>query len=170
MRNGAPVREALLWVSGAAVAFLLTAGAFLVLANLGTGPAEKSLEPGVQRPEQGPGLEISVDENRLATLEALPNQSLDLRVQNAGDRAVSNVNVTVEVYSENTALSEARRYRRTVDELAADDPAGVSFILDLSAPAEGKIPLTPEPPRRIAEIRATTPSGVSAVKTLILPV
>lgn len=163
------MREALFWISGAAVAFLLTAGAFLMLANLGTGPAEQSLEPGPQRTEQGPDLEISLDEGRLAALEPLPNQSLDLRVENTGDEAVSNVNLTVEVYSENTALSDARYYRRTIEELGAGQPVTVNFVLDLAPVAESTVPDTPEPPRRVAEIRATTPEGVSAVKTLILP-
>lgn len=163
------MREALFWISGAAVAFLLTAGAFLMLANLGTGPAEKSLEPGPQRAQQGPDLEMSLDEGRLAALEALPNQSLDLRVENTGDEAVSNVNLTIEVYSENTALSDARYYRRTIEELGAGQPVTLNFVLDLAPPVETTVPDTPEPPRRIAEIRATTPEGVSAVKTLILP-
>ncbi|HSL01558.1 MAG TPA: hypothetical protein VK869_14580 [Rubrobacteraceae bacterium] len=163
------MREALFWISGAAVAFLLTAGAFLMLANSGTGPAEKSLEPGPQRTEQGPNLEMSLDEDRLATLEALPNQSLDVGVENTGDEAVSDVNLTVEVYSENTALSDARYYRRTVEELGAGRSVTVNFALDLAPLVETTTPDTPELPRRIVEIRARTPEGVSAAKTLILP-
>ncbi len=163
------MREALFWISGAALAFLLTAGAFLMLANLATNPAEQSLDPGPRPTESGPTLELRLDEGQLAALEALPGQSLDLRVENTGDEAVSDVNLTLEVSSENTALSDARYYRETIEELDAGEPVTVTFNLDLTPPADGTVPETPEPPRRIAEIRATTPDGVSAVKTVILP-
>jgi hypothetical protein len=163
------VREALFWISGAALAFLLTAGAFLMLANLGTGPAEKTLKPGPQRAEERPDLEMSLDEGQLAALEALPDQSLDLRVENTGDRTMSDVNLTVEVYSENTALADTRYYRETIEELDAGEPVTVSFVLDLTPSTEATVSDVPEPPRRIAEIRAATPEGVSAVKTVIVP-
>ena len=163
------MREAALWISGAALAFLITAGAFLLLANLGSGPSEQSLPPDPQPARSGPALELDLDEGELASLKALPEQRLDLGVENPGDEDLSAVKLTLEVSSENTALSEARYYRRTVDELRAGGNANVSFNLDLSAPDETNPAAVPEEPRRILEVRATTPTGVSAIKTAILP-
>ena len=158
-----------MWVSGAALAFLLTAGAFLLLANLGTAPSGKSLGPGPRSGgSEGPGLELGLDEDQLAALEALPNQNLDLVVENGGQRSLSDVNLTLEVSSENTALTDASYYRRTFEELSAGEAVKVDFVLDLSPPAQ-TVPGQPEPPRTLLEIRATTPDGVSAVRTVILP-
>jgi hypothetical protein len=164
------VREALFWVSGAAVAFFITAGAFLLLANLGTGPSEKNLPADPGTDESGPDLELNLEEAELATLAPLPNQRLDLTVDNVGSEDMSNVNLTLEVSSEDTALSDARYYRETVEKLAAGKSTTVPFYLDLSTPEAGlTVPDVPEPPRTIVEVRATTPEGVSAVKTAILP-
>jgi hypothetical protein len=163
------VREAALWISGAALAFFVTAGAFLLLANLGTGPSVESLPPDPQPTESGSALELNLDEDQLASLRALPDQRFEVGVENAGDEDLSDVSLTLEVSSENTALSDARYYRETVDTLAAGRSVTVRFYLDLSE-GETTIPAAvPEPPRKILEIRATTPTGVSAVKTAILP-
>ena len=163
------MREAALWVSGAALAFFLTAGAFLLLANLGSGPSEQSLPPDPRPVRSGPALELNLDEGELASLRALPEQRLDLGVENPGDEDLSDVNLTLEVSSENTALSDARYYRRTVDELEAGGNVTLSFYLDLSSPEETNPVAVPEEPRTILEVRATTPTGVSAIKTAILP-
>ena len=169
------MREAVLWVSGAALAFLATAGAFLLLANLGTGPSEKSLPPDPQPAQSGPALELNLDEGQLASLRSLPDQRLDLGVENTGDEDLSDVNLTLEVSSENTALSDARYYRKTIDELPAGRRVDVPFYLDLSAAAStvlssASASVVPEPPRKIIEVRATTPGGVSTIKTAIVPV
>ena len=161
------MREAALWVSGAALAFFITAGAFLLLANLGTGPSEKSLPPDPRPAESGPALELNLDEDQLASLDALPDQRFEVGVENPGDEGLSDVNLTLEVSSENTALSDARYYRETVDTLTAGSSVTVSFYPDLSAATTPAA--VPEPPRQILEVRATTPTGVSAVKTAILP-
>ncbi len=163
------MREAALWISGAALAFFVTAGAFLLLANLGTGPSEESLPPDPQPAESGPALELNLDEDQLASLRALPDQRFEVGVENPGDEALSDVNLTLEVSSENTALSDARYYRDTVDTLATGKSTVVPFHLDLSATEVSNPANTPEPPRTIVEVRATTPTGVSAVKTAILP-
>jgi hypothetical protein len=165
------VREALLWVSGAALAFFITAGAFLLLANLGTGPSEKSLAPDPRPAPPGPALELNLDEGELASLRALPDQRFVVGVKNSGGEDLRDVHLTLEVSSENTALSNARYYRETVENLAAGRAEAVPFSLDLSAP-EGTtlaVNAAPEPPRTILEVRATTPTGVSTVKTAILP-
>ena len=166
------MREAALWISGAAFAFFVTAGAFLLLANLGTGPSEKSLPPDPRPAESGPALELRLDEDQLASLRALPGQELELGVSNPGDEGLSNVNLTLEVSSENTVLPDTRYYRRTLDGLAAGSSDTVSFYLDLSAQevtAGSSSSAVPEQPRKILEVRATTPEGVSAIKTAIVP-
>ncbi|MCA1848969.1 MAG: hypothetical protein LC704_08305, partial [Actinobacteria bacterium] len=97
------MREAALWISSAALAFFVTAGAFLLLANLGTGPSEESLPPDPQPAESGPALELNLDEDQLASLRELPDQRFEVGVENPGDEALSDVNLTLEVSSENTA-------------------------------------------------------------------
>jgi hypothetical protein len=147
----------------------ITAGAFLLLANLGTGPSEESLPPDPQRAESGPALELNLNEDQLASLRALPDQRFEVGVENPGDKDLSHVNLTLELSSENTALSDARYYRRTVEELEAGRSVTVSFNLDLSAQEKTNPAAIPEAPRKILEVRATTPTGVSAIKTAIVP-
>jgi len=169
------VREAALWLFGAALAFFVTAGAFLVLANLATGPSERNLTPDPPPAESGPALELTLNRERLESLRALPGQELEVGVRNTGDEDLSGVNLTVEVSSENTALSDARYYRENVKELPAGSSAPVSFNLDLStyvsaAPSTLPTSTALEPPRRIIEVRATSPEGVSAIRTAIVPI
>lgn len=158
------------WISGAAVAFVATAGAFLLLAGLGAGPSETRLESGA-RAASGPALRLEVDEDRLGVLEQAPDQDLTVAVANGGEEALSGVSVVLQVASENTAVTEARYYRATVEELAPGAQAAVTFSPDLSplGEAETRNFSGPEPPGKILEIRAATPSGVSAVRTAILP-
>ncbi|HEX2181147.1 MAG TPA: hypothetical protein VHH10_02605 [Rubrobacteraceae bacterium] len=169
------MREAALWVSGAFLAFLATAGAFLLLANLGTGPSETNLTPDPPPEESGPALELTLNRDRLASLRALPGQELAVGVRNAGGEDLSDIHLTLEVSSENTALSEARYYRKTIEELPAGRRVDVPFYLDLSAAvstasSSATASAVPEPPRKIIEVRATTPGGVSTIKTAIVPV
>ena len=165
------MRGAVLWISGAGLASFLTAGAFLLLANLGTGPSEKSLAPDPRPARSGPALELNLDEGELASLRELPNQRFEVGVKNLGDQDLEDVHLTLEVSSENTALSNARYYRENVGSLAAGRTEAVTFDLDLSAPEGTGLAAhaSPEPPRTILEVRATTPTGVSAVKTAVLP-
>ena len=166
------MREVVLWISGAALAFFVTAGAFLFLANLANAPFDKSLTPDPSSRGSGPALELSLDEDRLASLRPLPGQSLELAIKNEGNKQLSDVNVTLGVSSENTALPDSRFYRQTVEKLPPGGTATVDFEFDLSAPEQpvARPPAAvPEPSRKILEIRATTPSGVSAVRTAILP-
>jgi hypothetical protein len=167
------VREAALWISGAVLAFLATAGAFLLLANLGTGPSERNLRPDPRHDESGHNLQLILNQDRLMSLRALPGQELEVGVRNAGDEDLSHVNLTVEVSSENTAFSNALYYRENVNELPAGSSVPVRFYLDLSvtgSTASRSASAIPEPPRKIIEVRATTPEGVSAIKTAIVPV
>ena len=167
------MRDIALWLSGAALAFLITAGAFLLLANLATAPSETSLTP-----EKTPGgsghtiVDLKLDREQLASIEPLPDQSLELAVENEGGEQLSDVNVTLIVSSENTAILDSRHYMQTVEKISADGTANVRFRFDLSPfkrPGTRPAPATPEPAREILELRATTPEGNSTVRTVILP-
>jgi hypothetical protein len=166
------MREMALWISGAALAFLVTAGAFLLLANLATIPSAKSLTPDPPFRRPGSILDLQLDEERLASLRSHPGQSLDLTVKNEGDRHLEDVNLTLIVSSENTALPDPRYYHRKVESLPAGESVLVRFEFDLAALEQTtptSPPAAPEPSRKILEIRATTPGGVSTVRTAILP-
>jgi hypothetical protein len=164
------VKDVAIWLSGAALAFFLTAGAFLLLANLATVPSEKSLAPGQHEAGSQPAVELGLDAEQLASLRPLPDQNLDLVVKNEGGRPLSDVNLTLSVSSENTALSNSRYYRQTVEQVKVGGTANVRFGFDLSEP-EQRVTGRPasEPARTILEIKATTPDGISTVKTVILP-
>jgi len=79
------MKDIALWLSGAALAFLIRAGAFLLLAHLATAPSETSLTP-----EKTPGgsghtiVDLKLDREQLASIEPLPDQSLELAVENEG--------------------------------------------------------------------------------------
>ncbi len=166
------MREMALWISGAALAFFVTAGAFLLLANLAAVPSEERLTPDPPSRPSGPDLELNLDQGRLASLEALPSQSLEVTVSNRGDEALSDIDLTLHVSSENTSLPVSGYYRREIERLPAGETAHVRFEFDLSAPegpASTTLAAVPEPSRRVLEIRASTPEGVPAVRTAILP-
>ena len=163
------MRDVVFWLSGAALAFLLTAGAFLFLANLATAPSEKRLNPDQAG---GESVDLILDRERLASLKSLPHQSLALVVENQGGEQLSNVNVTLRVFSENTVLSNPRYYRQTVEKIPSGEAARVRFEFDLPAredPVARPRTENPEPSREILEIRVTTPEGNSTVRTVILP-
>lgn len=163
------MRDAVFWLSGAALAFLITAGAFLLLANLATLPSERSLAPDPPSKGSGATMDLALDPERLASLKPLPDQGLYLAVKNEGTGQLSNVNATLIVSSENTALSGSRYYRQTIDKVAAGGTAYVFFEFDLSTPKQAAGQNTTEPARNILEFRATTPEGISTVRTVILP-
>jgi hypothetical protein len=166
------MRDIVFWLSGAALAFLVTAGAFLLLANLATAPSEKSLNPDQVRRESGQAMDLILDRERLASLELHPNQSLDLVVENEGGEQLSDVNVTLSIFSENTAVSDFRYYRQTVEKIPAGEAASVRFEFDLlvrEEPVARPPAVTPEPSRELLELRATTPDGNSTIRTVILP-
>jgi len=164
------MRGAALWAAGAALAFFLTAGAFLFLANLATGPAAEDLPATPARGKPGPAVDLDLNRDRLSSLKPAPNQELLLTVENAGGKDFSNVNLTLEASSEDTANPRSRYYRRTLRDLKTGERIEVSFLLNLSKAPEGSAAPTASDKRsEILEIRATTPQGVSEVRTAILP-
>ncbi len=166
------MRGGILWALGTALAFVLTATAFLLLAGLFANSPERSLAPSSPNEDPDPSLDLGLDEEQLAALDDLPEQRLGLTVRNEGEEQLSDISLTLEVASENTALTEARYYRATVDELAVGASRNVGFILDLSPPVVPGGSVSSEnleAPQTIVEIQATTPEGVSAVRTVILP-
>ena len=166
------MRDIIFWLSGAALAFLVTAGAFLLLANLASVPSQKRLNPDQARAGSGQSVDLILDREQLASLRYQPDQSLALVVENQGGEQLSDVNVNLEVFSENTAQSDSRYYRQTVQKIPAGEAASVRFEFDLLVPEEpvARPPTAnPEPSRKILEIRATTPGGTSTVRTVILP-
>jgi hypothetical protein len=171
------VKGAALWVLGASVAFLATAGAFLLLANLGSEPATGIPIPLAEPsdPESPkPVLVLNLPKERLEGLQRGPGQRLALDVENGGGDELSNVDLALAVASENTSRPRARYYWATLEKLAPKETATVEFEIDLSppSPAESRTgSLSSEPPqehREILEVRARTPNGDSAVKTAVL--
>ena len=166
------MRDIIFWLSGAALAFLVTAGAFLLLANLASVPSQKRLNPDQARAGSGQSVDLILDREQLASLRYQPDQSLALVVENQGGEQLSDVNVNLEVFSENTALSDSRYYRQTVQKIPAGETASVRFEFNLlvrEEPVARPPTANPEPSRKILEIRATTPGGTSTVRTVILP-
>lgn len=164
------MREAALWVAAAALAFFVTAGAFLVLANLATGSLAEDLQATPARGKSGPALDLDLNRSRLSSLEPAADQELLLTVENAGDGDFSNVNLTLESSPGDTADPRTRYYQRTLQDLESGERVEVSFLLDLRRPRRTPdAPTTSDERTEILEIRATTPEGVSVVRTAILP-
>lgn len=165
------MRGAISWFVAAAVAFFVTAGAFLLLANLGGDREEQPLSR--PRPtDSGPLLKMELREDQLENLRHAPDQRLEVDLNNTSAKPISGLNATVKVASENTAVPETRFYRAVVDRLKADETKTVGFAVDLSSfedPTDASLDPAAEPPRIVLEVRATTPRGASAIKTAVLP-
>ena len=162
-----------IWFFGTVGAFLVTAGAFLLLANLGSNASESSLESDPPSPDARPPLELNMNKDELRALEARADQDLTLVVDNGNSESFSRVSLTLRVSSEDTTLSESRYYQAQVNELEAGETERVTFPLDLSPLADTQEE-TYEPgsqgrSRIVLEVQATTPEGISAVKTAVLP-
>lgn len=166
------MKSVLVLFSGAAAAFLLTAGAFLLLANLGSNVSESNLPPRNSDTAPAPPLQLRLQEEQLATLEPRPGQSFDLEVSNASTEAFSDINLTLRVLPTDTTLPETRYYQATVSDLRAGESEKVRFRADLS-PLQDRQPRgdgsSGETKQILLEVQATTPEGISAVRTAILP-
>ncbi|HEX5848294.1 MAG TPA: hypothetical protein VFY59_03795 [Rubrobacter sp.] len=164
------MRGVVVWLSGATLAFLLTAGAFLLLANIATIPDERTLSPKPPAAASQTLVGLELDPDQLASLRSSTDQNLDLTLRNEGDSPLTHVNVTLMVSSENTALSASRYYQHSVARVPARGATNLRFGFDLSEPKQhvtGR-PAS-EPAREILEFKATTPGGISTTKTVILP-
>jgi hypothetical protein len=165
-----------LWSLGAVAAFLATAGAFLLLANLLGNPAASDPIPRAapsQAQGSGPTLLLDLPEDRLERLEKRPGQRLALDVKNGGDEELPLVDLTLDATSGNTAQPRKRSYRETVGRLAPGESTTVEFEIDLSHQMSAKgreaTPAGADPqPREVLEAKATTPEGTLAVKTAVL--
>lgn len=154
------------WISGAAFAFFVTAGAFLLLANASSNTSEKSLSPATPSSASGPSLDLSLRDGQLTSLKLLADQKLTVTTRNSGAKDLSGISLTLKVSSEDTSIPTVRYYRTTVDRIKAGKSSNSDFDIDLSPLEKGREPTSA---RTIIEVRATTPSGVSAVKSAILP-
>jgi hypothetical protein len=169
------VRGIALWALGVVVAFLATAGAFLLLANLSGGAAASDPIPRAKPSESKdpePTLALELSEDQLEELERRPGQRLALGVENVGDEKLSGVEITLDVTSENTVRPRTRTYQETIGQIAPNESRTIEFEIDLSPPllpeGSGEGPDPDSQAREILEIKATTPEDVSAVKTAVL--
>lgn len=165
-----------LWLLGASVAFFVTAGAFLFLANLGAGPPRPGQIPQAPRdaPGAGPELTVSFAGDRLGELERSPGQTVLLYVENTGEEEVPKVDLALAVSPESAVRTRERDYQTSVRNLAPGERRAVELEVDLSPPMPAQSPAVPsgeetEDEREILEARATAPGGRSAVQTAVLP-
>lgn len=158
------MRNLAFWMAGTVAAFLVTAGAFLLLATLGAGlrtdTPEINLVPDPQ--DRQPPLRLTADEKSLRGIERAPEQNITFEVSNTGNEPLHDLSLTLTTTAENTAAAEARHYRESLDELDPGNTTRVSFDADLSRQPEE------EPGREIFEVRATTPEGISSAITVVL--
>lgn len=171
------MRDVILWALGGLFAFLATAGAFLLLANLGDDAAAGDPIPRAEpsgspsgTSGSGPVLVLGLHKDRLEGLERRPGQRLALDVENGGDEDLRGVEVSLDVFSGNTARPGGRSYEQTVGRLSPGEDTSVEFEIDLSppSPAGAANPGPEGQTREILEVRASTPEGASAVKTAVL--
>jgi hypothetical protein len=167
------MRGALLWLLGAAAAFVATAGAFLLLANLATQPADPAASlgrlSGPETPHPRPNgiVVLDLDKGRLKGLEPAPNQKLTLSARNAGSKEVADVRVELSVVFPGIPGGDERRtYEEDLGALGPGESAEAEFSFDLS-------PATREDEsgggRAYLEARAISASqGVTDVKTVVL--
>ena len=169
------MRGVALWILGASVAFLATAGAFLLLASLGGVPVTSAPIPQAEpsTPESpGPALVLKLPEDRLEELKIGPDQKLAVDVENGDDEELPIVNLALVVASENTTRPGTRYYWATTENLSPQEVATVEFEIDLSPPTSDEDsevgPGSRQEDREMLEVRATTPGGASAIKTAVL--
>ena len=169
------MRGVALWILGASVAFLATAGAFLLLASLGGVPVTSAPIPRAEpsTPESpGPALVLKLPEDRLEELKIGPDQKLAVDVENGDDEELPIVNLALVVASENSTRPGTRYYWATTENLSPQEVATVEFEIDLSPPTSDEDsevgPGSRQEDREMLEVRATTPGGASAIKTAVL--
>ncbi len=169
------MRSALFWLVGASLAFFVTAGAFLVLANFGTAPRASDPIPRsgpTDGAPRGPELALNFSEEGLGELERRRNQTVTLHLRNKGEENLEGVALELEVSSEDTAYPRTRRYREEVTRLAPGEVEEVDLTVDLSpSPPVGGFAVLGEElkgDREILEARAYAPGEPVVVKTAVV--
>lgn len=168
------MRGALFWVASTLLAFAVTAGVFLMLAEFGTAPPERSLSAGDGgRETDGKPLSLSLRRSALEDLKEARGQMLGMTLSNSSERELTDINVYMILSSENTANQESRYYEAEIQELAPGESKRVRFELDLSPPKPAAGENTREEPENgesfnILEVRAASSEGLSTVKTAVL--
>ncbi|MDN5696645.1 MAG: hypothetical protein L0G70_01570 [Rubrobacter sp.] len=170
------MRGALFWLASTVAAFAITAGVFLVLAEMGTDPPEQSLSAdGGNRSEPRAPLSMELRESDLESLEAQEDQSLRISLENRGERELTSINVYLALSSEDTSKQETRYYEAELQDLQAGESRNVSFDLDLSPPENGGEQSYEDRPEdsseeemNILEARAASSEGASTVNTAVL--
>jgi hypothetical protein len=164
------MRGVLAWAVATALSFVAAAGMFLLLANMSARSYdEQSLEPRQRSPAPVEGIRIALSKEELASLEQSDGQRLEIGLRNTSGRRLEDVEVRVEVFSENTAVRERRSYGEEVGSLApGGESARVAVELDLS-PLSSPRETPPEQPRRIIEVRVSAAGEPPRFKTAILP-
>lgn len=174
------MRDVILWTLGGLLAFLATAGAFLLLASfgddaMGSDPIPRA-KPSLTTPDLEPPpvpLALTLSEDQLESLQRKPGQRLALNVENGSDEELPSVEITLDIVSENTVRPNRRSYQQTLGALAPGETTEAEFEIDLSLPMpagmrEKASPGSEGQTREILEILAITPEGDSAVKTAVL--
>lgn len=168
------MKGAFLWALGGVAAFLATAGAFLLLASLGSSSETSAPIPPAERADSGsspsPALVLDLPEERLAGLERAPGQRLALDVFNRGDEDLAGVEIELEVVPAGTTRPRQHIYREVPETLAPGEATTVEFELDLSSslPTETVPPGTDPRSREILQLSAAAPGVAPVVKTAVL--
>jgi len=174
-----PLRDLAVWILAAVAAILATAGAFLMLANLATRPAEPGAADGIDAPQAAaerryPGddavVVVEVDEGGLENLRPAPDQRLTLRARNAGTEALPGLSLQAAVVPAGSPPgSEPRTYTQEVSAVSPGGSVERRFEVDLSPiEPEGGAPV-PTEERAYLEVRATpSGGGASSIKTVVL--
>lgn len=170
------MKGALFWLASTVAAFAVTAGVFLVLAEMGTDPPRQSLSAGGgNRSEPHTPLSLQLRESDLENLEAAEGQSLRLTLETRSDRKLTGINVYLVLSSEDTSEEETRYYEAEVEELEPGESRNVDFDLDLSPPENtdqqdsgGQTDGSRDVDMNILEARAASSEGASTVKTAVL--
>lgn len=154
-------------VSSMALAFLVTAVAFLLLAELGSELSGRQFSSDPQPENSGSSLVLNIGEKQLENLKSTSNQPLTIGIRNEGSKRLENISVTLEAAPEDTSSPTKHFYQATVKSLPAGEYETVDFNLDLAFHEESA--KGSEQSLGILEVRAVTPGGLSAVRTAVLP-
>ena len=168
------MRGVFLWALGGIAAFLATAGAFLLLASLGSSSETSSPIPPAARAGAGssssPALVLDLPEERLVGLERAPGQRLTVDVVNRGDEDLAGVELELEVFPADTTRSRQHNYREVSETLTPGEATTVEFELDLSPslPTKTRPPGAAPRAREVLQFSAAAPGVAPAVKTAVL--